>query len=447
MRFISFWIIIAATTGVAQTFDPEAGPSILSRGGRVGTRGSEVVSLNFSAGVSGIYDSSLGALVVTPSGINKQEAGLGLSVFGSLYGTHRWRRSSLGIDYQGSYDQFPGKSLYSGATQTIGLSFNKQHSKKLSTSVNTAAGTTNRSYGGIPGFSGYGFAGALDTVDNNFTAVPTQELFNNRVNYVQVTTGFVYQKSARLSFGVNASGSLVRREAKGLGGMNGYMGGANIAYRLSRRSTISVDYSFTHMEYPGAFGASDFHGLGASYSRSIGRDWQLDLGGMMNRVESLGLARVELDPLVASLLGQSSGVEAFYSLVNVPGFTANVTRRFRRGSLNILATQAVTPGNGLILTSRTTGVTSNYSYTGVRHWSLFGAVGYSKMVSLTRTVGEYRGVNAGVGASRDIYRTLHFTSRWDYRDQLIKSGTFARSGSRLSIGLAWSPRPVPLSVW
>ena len=432
---------------VGQEFDPAGGPSILSRGGRIGTRGTELGALTFSAGVDGIYDTSMGGLVLSPDGTLQQVSGAGVEARATLFGTHRWRRSSLGINYLGSYSEYTGNDYLNGTTQTLGLDFSKQHSKKLRTNLKLATGTSNRPYGAIAGFNGYGAAGALDALDPNFIAVPVQELFNNRVNYVQGSVGFVYQQSSRLSFGLTASGYGVRRAAKGLGGTNGYLGGAEASYRVSKRSSVSVDYSFAHMEYPGSFGASDVHGLGIAYGRSVGRDWDFNLGVRINRVESLGLARVELDPVVAALLGQSSGVEAFYSLVALPGFSARVSRRFRRGSLDFVGSKSISPGNGLLLTSQATGFSGGYSYNGIRHWSLYGSAGYMGMSTLTRSSGKYSSFNAGFGVSRDIFRTIHVTSRWDFRDQLISVTNFGRTGSRVSVGLAWSSRRVPLAIW
>ena len=431
----------------AQSYDPGNGPSILSRGGSAGTRGTEPAVLTFSAGVTGIYDNSLGALTLTPEGISKQESAEGVEANASLFGVHQWRRSSLGVSYAGSYVQYVGNSLYNGTSQSLSLNFGTQHSKRLTSKYNLAAGTSNRPYGGVGGLYGVGGVGGQNFVDPNFLAVPVQELFNNRVNYVQGGVGLVYNKSNRLSFGLNASGYGVRREAKGLGGLNGYSGNADISYRMNKRSTVSITYSFTHMEYPGAFGASDMHGMGAGYGRSFGRYWQLSVSGQVVRLESLGLARVELDPIVASLLGQTSGVEAFYRLNFIPAFSASVSRGMRRSNLSFSASKGITPGNGLFLTSQQTSYGGSYTYSGIRHWSLQASGGYSELSSLTRTAGKYKGVSAGFGATRDIFRTIHFTSRWDFRDQLIQTSSFTRSGSRVSVGLAWSSRSLPLAIW
>ena len=201
MRLHLFLVIISATMATAQTYDPGGGPSILSRGGNAGTRGTEPAVLTFSAGVTGIYDNSLGALSLTSNGIAKQEAGEGLEASATLFGVHQWKRSSLGVSYAGSYAEYVGNSLYNGTTQSLSLNYSTQHSKRLSTKYSLAAGSSNRPYGGIGGLYGGGGVAGQNILDPNFLAVPSQEFFNNRVDYVQGAVGFVYHKSNRLSFG------------------------------------------------------------------------------------------------------------------------------------------------------------------------------------------------------------------------------------------------------
>ncbi len=441
--------LLGTTLVSAQVYDSAAGPSILSRGTRVGGAGDAASSLNFSFGVDGVYDGTLSSISSTgqlTNGGDTQGLG-GVIVRGTIRGVHQWKRSSLGLSYVGDYKDYSGKTLYNGTTQSLNLDFTQQYNKHLSTNYKLAAGTTNTALGGIPGLPGGASTNGLDTLDPNFLAVPTAELFNNRMDYVQGQAGFSYRFNTRLSFGVSGSGYGVRREAKGLGGMNGYGGSADISYRLSKRATISAVYSFNHLEYPGAFGASDYHSVGASYARMIGKGWEVTITGKLNRVESLGLARVDLDPLVAALLGQTSGVEAFYSLHYLPGFDGRVSKRWRTSSFSVTAARGISPGNGLLLTSQQTSLGASYDYTGVRHWSLSVSGGYQELGSLGRTAGKFQSGTFGFAVSRELYRTLHFTSHWNYRDQFISSSTFYHNGSIVSVGLAWSPKNVPLSIW
>src|SRR5262249_20355093 len=153
-----------------------------------------------------------------------------------LFGTHRFRRSSLGLSYSGNYIRYdiPG---YSGSNQSLQFSYDHQLSKRFLMSYRLSAGTSNLPFGGgLP----VGAVPISTTLDPNLTAVPTQELFNIRSTYVQGGFGVTYQYSNRLSFNMFASGYGVRRDAKALGGLNGYLGSADVAYRVSKRSTVSL---------------------------------------------------------------------------------------------------------------------------------------------------------------------------------------------------------------
>jgi len=428
---------------MAQTFEPSNGPTILSRGGTAGSVGSEPTSLTFTAGVNAIYDNGLISIPTSTQTLNSQASGYGVEARATLFGTRRFKRSSLGISYSGSYQKY-NLGIYDGTNQSLQLTFNQQLSKKFELGYNLTAGTSN-----LPAGNGLGLdlLANANSGDPNLLAVPVQELFNIRTTSVQGGFGMTYRFNNRLSFRLSANGYGVRRDIKSLGGVNGYSGKADLAYRFSKRTTVSVSYNFNHMEYPGAFGASDIHTMSASYARGIGRDWQLSLGGGVSRVESLGLARVELDPFVAALLGQSSGVEAFYSLHLVPNLNGNLTRTFRTGNLIFNASKTVVPGNGLFLTSQSTNFGGSYAYTGIRDWSLRATLAYTKYSTLTRTMGQYTGANFGAGVSRKIYRTVFLDANFLYRDQIIAQGSYSHNGSRLSAGLAWSPKSVPLSIW
>jgi hypothetical protein len=443
LKFHLSLFFISAAISMAQNFEQAGGPAILSRGGGAGAIGSEPTALTFTVGVNAVYDSNLVATPTAGQPVNAQQGSYGVESRATLFGVHRFKRSSLGISYTGNYLRF-NSDLYSGTTQTLQLSYDQQLSKKLALRYFLSAGTSNLPYGA--GVAGGQLVNA-NLIDPNLTAVPTQEIFNIRTNFIQGGAGFLYQVNHRLSFQLMATGSGVRRDLKELGGLNGYSGSADVSYRASKRSTFSVTYSFSHYEFPGAFGASDIMSFGGGYQRAVGRDWQLGFTGSVTRVESLGLTRIALDPIVASLLGETSGVEAFYAKNYLPGLNANITRRMRKGTLTFSAARFISPGNGLFLTSQNNAYNAAYSYTGLRNWSLYASAGYSQLSSLTRTAGQYTGVTVGLGASHAIYRTLHFTANLAYRDQFISSSTFKHNGERVSAGLAWSPRPLPLVIW
>ena len=91
-------------------------------------------------------------------------------------------------------------------------------------------------------------------------------------------------------------------------GVTGQQARGDVNYRLTRKTTIGTYYSFSHYLYPHGFGNSDTNTAGLIYSYAFSRTMQIRLRGGLSRVESLGLQSVEINPVIAALLGQSSGI-------------------------------------------------------------------------------------------------------------------------------------------
>src|SRR4029079_12778389 len=94
-------------------------------------------------------------------------------------------------------------------------------------------------------------------------------IFDNRLYYVQTTVGVTYRQNARLSYVLSGDGFTVHRTSRNLVGVNGYRATAQVNYRFTRRDHLGIGYTFTHFSYPRAFGASDLHGVSATYGRRL----------------------------------------------------------------------------------------------------------------------------------------------------------------------------------
>jgi hypothetical protein len=164
-------------------------------------------------------------------------------------------------------------------------------------------------------------------------------------------------------------------------------------------------------------------------------------------VETLGLARVAIDPVIAEIIGRSVGIAAIYRINWVPAAAATLTRNFHNAVLTFSYERGVTPGNGLYLTSRTESGGAGISYTGIRKWNLGATGSYGTYQSLTQDLGKYTGYSVGGGATYNLTKSLHFISRYDYRYYDVGNTSLQRNTSRASIGLSFSPGDVPLALW
>lgn len=293
----------------------------------------------------------------------------------------------------------------------------------------------------------YGEYGYYTAFDPTFADVPANDIFHGRTYYASTMGDLTFLKSQRLSFNIGGSGMLVRRRSRALIGVTGWTARGDVQYRLSRTAVIGVDYGFRHYEFTSAFGASDVHLLATNLAFRLGRDWDLAMRIGAARVETLGLQRVAVDPIIAAIIGRTTGIEVLYRTNYVPSVDASLTRSFRKSSLSFGYRAGVSPGNGIYLTSRSEDATASYSHTAFRRWNVGVSGGYSSFSSLSQTIGKYRNYTGGGGVSCQLNSWAHLVGRYDLRRYEIGKALFKRFSQFASVGIAFSPGDLPLSLW
>jgi len=415
------------------------GPSILSRGQTSSLLApSRNIRFRPFLALTAAYDTGITPVFLGRTGELRNDASAGGEVEAGLLGFHNWKTVKVGLDYRGSYSHYNRNTFYNGTEQLLSFVLTKQATRHTSFTLRESAGIGSRATS---------FLGTSQFIDPNFSNIPNNELFDNRTLYLNTMADMTYHKSARLSFNTGADGFLVRRRSSALYGVTGYRVRGDVAYRTSRSATSGVAYDFTHFEFTKGFGGSDIHTIQLVQSFRMGRYWELamKLGG--SRVETLGLTLVRFDPVIAAIIGRSTGVEVAYRVNWVPTANISLTRAFHHASLSFAYDRGVTPGNGVFLTSRQEGATANFSYTGIRKLNLGFHGGYSSIASLSQYIGNYAGFNGGGGLTYNLTRALHFVTGYDYRHFDIAETTFKRNTYRATMGFAFSPGEVPLALW
>lgn len=425
-------IILAPSGTLAQL-----GPSILSRGGeRPGQRGGQPVNFNFFAGASGTAESG-----ITPTGTDANGALITHNLYGiqgelGAYGTHQFKRSSVGLDYRGDYRHNSHGTL-DGSQQALSLEYLYEPTRRFSITAMETAGISSRAFGGL--------IGSTLPTDALF-GIPTNQVFDNRTYYLQSSLSAGYRKSARTSFTVSGDYFTVGRQSKALVGANGERVGAEYRYQFDRNSSIGVGYNFIHMGFPRIFGASDIHSVQVRYSRQLARRIMLEVDGGVYRVESLATSVVTLSPEVAAILGVGSSIAAVYKVNKLPQFSATLSYARQRQAYHVGYTQGVTPGNGLYLTSQQRSANGGYSYSGIRKMSIGLNAGFTQYNSLlVQQLSRYNSGQAGLGLSYVLGHHLNFVAQADVRTFSTAGGK--RTGYDGSIGLRYSPAEVPLPIW
>lgn len=394
------------------------------------------MGLRFFASVNGIYDNGIVPVGLDQSGkIPSINALYGTEVQIGAYGTKAWRRSQLGLDYFGSYRHYNEQSYFDGTDQTLQLAYQNQLTKRVLISLKQDAGTISRSLG----------PAALPVSNVASIGGPAALLFDNRATYIDSSGDIVYQRSSRLRLRGGGQGYKVHRQSSALIGINGYSARGGLEYRISKVTSLAVGYTYTHFEFPRAFGESDIHGLQIGIDRRLTRRWSLNLMAGGFRAEVQGLQRVGLDPVIAALLGTPSVIQAFYRVTNLPSYSGSVTGTYKHYYVRFSAERSVTPGNGIYLTSQNENYGGSTSYTGIRKASLGLSVNYSKLASIGQVLGNYGQIGGGANASYQVYRWISAFARADYRQSQIDLVGYKRSSNRVTIGITFSPSEIPIS--
>ncbi|HUQ90652.1 MAG TPA: hypothetical protein VM120_03150, partial [Bryobacteraceae bacterium] len=346
--FLLLCVVLALLSGMrlqGQNTPGYEGPAVSSRGMRTaGSRGAEPVSIRPYASVLGVFDNGLLGAGLEPNGdITNPGALYGIEANLGAYGTKSWRKALLGLDYQGNYRYYPNNSFYSGSDHLLSLDYRRQLTRRTSFGLKTTAGTSSRPVGGV-----FAFGGA----DPSILGIPLNDIFDNRAYFADIMGSFTMHLSRQNSLSIGGAGFAVRRQSKVLIGLNGQRALAEYSRRLSRTTAIGLDYQFFHVDYPRVFGEADVHSLKITLKRTFGRRWVLALGAGGNRTDFAAIREVTLDPVVAELLGRSSGREAFNAINHSPALNADVMRAFRRSLARISYSRGANPGNGILLLNR-----------------------------------------------------------------------------------------------
>jgi hypothetical protein len=427
----------------SQTKDSEQayeGPSILSRDrSLLGERAGKLIDFRLYGEVTGIYDSGLTPVKTNAAGdLITVGANYGVEAGFGVIGSRKWLRDQLSLEYKGSYRTYSAQNYFNSFDQFLNLAYARSLKRRLTLDIKETAGITslaNGTYAYTP----------LTNVD--LFTVPNNELFDARTIFMQSRVDLTWQKSARLSFSIGGEGFLVRRDAVGLAGLTGYVARANVAYRLSRRQTVSGAYAYTYYDFQKAFGDAKLQTATLGYSVGLSRRWELAADAGATRVEAAGLTQVNIDPAIAIIIGQNVAVVSYFRIVQVPTGDLRLVRRFDRSSLSMGYSIGAVPGNGVYLTSKQNAASVNYSYAGFRKVALGVNAAYGDLSTVGQSLGKYRNYTGGFGVTYKVGRDVHMETRYDYRHYTTQNAGYQKDSQRISVGFAFSPGETPLAIW
>ena len=410
-----------------------SGPAILSRGTQPAVTGGEYDSIQPFLSVNRMYGTGLnGALSGTSP--NALQSGLDLG-FG-LRGTHRWRKATLQIEYTGSYRDYTGQTVENGLNQFITTTLVSQLRRHLVLSIRQTGGILKQDIGSL--------LIQPDLLESSST-LPANEPFSTGMKLIDSTVTLTYQKTRRLSFSGSIDGSVVRENSMLLVGLNSFTGSADVNYRLSSRSTVGLDSSFSHFSYT-TFGSTDVESAAVDYSWRATRSIDLSLQLGIAHSDTLGLAIVPLDPAVGALLGEVNAIQVSHWAINTPMMNVRVKKQWHRTSADLSYRRGVSPGNGLAIASTQESLTAGLHYSNAKHWTVSVQAGRTTLADLDGA-GSYTGTTIGASFERLIRPGVQAVARFDilpvnYAGSLGLSRTYYRG----EIGFMFSPKEIPITL-
>jgi hypothetical protein len=416
-----------------------AGPSILSRDkSLIGERGGKLIDFRFYGELNGVYDSGLTALVVDPQGNVPSVGSYGVEAGFGVIGSRSWMHDKLSLEYRGTYRHYTNNSFFDGTDQFLNLAYSHLLARHITLNLKETLGSVSVANGEFS---------YVPLTNTDLFAVPANELFDNRTTFLQSRVDLVWQKTSRLSFGLGGEGFVVRRRSFSLAGLNGYSARANMAYRVTRRQTLSGNYEYAYFDYQRQFGNSRLQSVSLGYSIGLSRKWDFSAQAGGIRVDTSGLTQIALDPAIAAIVGQNVAIVTFSRVLYVPMVEARLIRRYDRSSLTLGYALGVSPGNGVYLTSRQNVGSASYSYTGYRRMTASLNASYGTMTAVGQTLGQLANFQAGVAGTYKLGRATHLEVRYDYRHYTTQNSFYVKDSNRVMIGLAFSPGETPLAIF
>ena len=432
---------VALLAAVAPLHAQYGGPAVLTRGQAPSAMAASQIDFRPVLSVTGGYDYGINGVSVNPDGSVVNVSSYTIQATGGVSGVHSWQHTSVGLDYAGSIRHYPGHSFYDGFDHRLLLSVTHQFTRHVMFTLGVTAGITSQGLGSQPLQQTVAFDPAL-------TYVPTNDFFDNRTSYLSSQGNLQVQKSTRLSYSIGGDAFATRRRSDALYGVVGGGARGDVQYRVSRRSTLGVGYNYVHYSFSHIFSATDLHTFVGSYAIRLSRGAEFTGMAGATRYETKFIQTVPVDPAIAALIGISSLNQISYSKNWIPSGTGRLSYTMKRGVVFISGGRAVTPGNGLFLTSTTTSATAGYAYTALKRWSASANAGYNRSTSIGNITGDYGSYNVSVNISRQLVRYTHgvlsFQARKYQSPDFNAYNTWAY-GARLGLGFA--PGEVPLRLW
>ncbi|HUB78278.1 MAG TPA: hypothetical protein VMB03_05750 [Bryobacteraceae bacterium] len=426
-----------------------AGPAILSRGEAPAAMTAPTVDFVFSLSLMGNYTTGLlGVATNTQGQLQSTNGVFGYGATLGISGSHRWRHTTLGVDYYGNFYDYPSATYFAGLSQGLSIGLTHQFTRHILFTLRESAGMYTQ------------FPPSTVTLNSSVpfdpsqSYLPTTDFYDNRTIYSSTLADVTYQASTRLSFTFGGGYFTDLRRSADLYSAHGEVATADGQYRLSRQITVGGTFTYDQFGFSGGAGSSNIYSGTVSFSDRFTRWTELSLFAGASRVSSSFEQVVPINPAFLAILCPSGIVQNCNlpstlainnNLFWAPDLGIRLSRSFHRGVAYLAAGESITPGNGLFLTSRMQTASAGYGYSGLRKWSLNAGLFYSRALSLGNIQGGYGGLSGSVAMSHELFSHVSFVaSFYATKYQSSSFSPYNRLIYTASIGLGYSSKNIPV---
>jgi hypothetical protein len=371
-----------------------------------------------------------------PSGKVPDGSSFGTTAAFTVRGQHQWKRDQIALDYTANYNNYTAVSAYNGTNQVLNFDYSHVFSRHLELSLVESASSLSQSGTLMNPLVGSGVSPA----NINLGASPTIQPLDTTTRQTTTQIMLTWQKTSRLSFSYSGGVFGVERTGLQLAGDSGYQAQTDLNYRLTRKTTVGLYYSYLTYVFAHHLSDSNTHTTGVIYSYALGRSAQLRTRVGISRVENIGLTQVAIDPAIAALVGQSTGIVDSYNRRYTSDISGQLIKDFGENRTgNISYAHGVSPGNGTILTSTQQVVSGSYSMLFFRHYTASLGVGQSVLSATLATIGRTVSDYASLTFTRPLPRNLSANLMFSYRTYSMTGLPEIRPQYLISSGFTWGP--------
>lgn len=160
-----------------------SGPAILSRGESPAGQMAGPIAFRPYIGVSGIYDTGLVPVTVTPSGTIPTSDLYGVEVSLGAYTYHLWKHTTLALDYRGDFRDYTN-SYWNGTDQFLSLILKHEPTKRVTFTLREQAGI----------YSNNDFlSSTLGGATSNYLQLPQYDIYDEQVIFAGVAGDLTYK--------------------------------------------------------------------------------------------------------------------------------------------------------------------------------------------------------------------------------------------------------------